>query len=131
MAEDVYYTVQKGDTLWDLAIYLNKLHKTDKYSVAYLVSLNPKLAKNPDLILAGEVIRVNGDPDPEPSTYASRPTVTRFGLISNTDNELYAQWTWDLYTDKTDGYQYVWQYDTGNNIWFNGNGDEGATTKSK
>lgn len=121
MAEDVYYTVKSGDTLSEIAVRFNK-------TVSYLMSLNPKI-KDPDVIYAGELIRINGDPDKEVVNASSQPKVTRFGLVSNTDNELYAQWTWDK--THTKEYRYMWEYDTGNGVWFSGSGDEGSTTKSK
>lgn len=123
MAENTTYTVKSGDTLSEIAVRYGT-------TVSKLMSLNPSI-KDPDVIYAGEEIVISGEAAKEKANTSSMPVVTRFGIVSGTDNTLYAQWTWDKYTDKTDGYMYMWYYDTGDNIWFNGNGEEGATTKNK
>ena len=56
----------------------------------------------------------------------SVPTITHFGLQSNSDNTLFATWSWSK--DNTDNYETEWYYDTGDGVWFVGNK---STTEDK
>lgn len=104
------YTVVKGDTLSELA---QKFGTT----VSNLVKLNN--IKDPDFIVVGQVLKTDGTADPVPTNTTSRPTITVFGLQSNTDRTVYATWTWDK--SNTENYQCYWTYDTGDGVWFVGN----------
>ena len=103
------YTVVKGDTLSELA---QKFGTT----VSNLVNLNN--IKDPDFIVVGQVLKTDGTADPVSTNTTSRPTITVFGLQSNTDRTVYATWTWDK--SNTENYQCYWTYDTGDGVWFVG-----------
>lgn len=111
-------TVEWGDTLSQIAV---------DYAGGY--SNYKKLAAinnipNPNLIYVGQVIKLtneagSGSGSASASTSKSnKPTVNQFGLVSNTDDTLFATWTWDR--ENTDSYKVSWTYDTGNGVWFNG-----------
>lgn len=104
------YTVVKGDTLSELA---QKFGTT----VSNLVNLNN--IKDPDFIVVGQVLKTDGTADPVSTNTTSRPTITVFGLQSNTDRTVYATWKWDK--SNTENYQCYWTYDTGDGVWFVGN----------
>ena len=112
----VYYTVKKGDTL-------SKIAKTYKTSVSNLVKLNK--IKNPNYIVVGQKLIISGassgssSGSSSSSTSSNKPTISAFGLQSNTDRTLYATWTWSK--SNTDHYNTIWYYDTGDGIWFIGN----------
>lgn len=104
------YTVVKGDTLSELAQRFGT-------TVSNLVNLNN--IKDPDFIVVGQVLKTSGTADPVSTNTTSRPTITVFGLQSNTDRTVYATWTWDK--SNTENYQCYWTYDTGDGVWFVGN----------
>lgn len=104
------YTVVKGDTLSELA---QKFGTT----VSNLVKLNN--IKDPNFIVVGQVLKTDGTADPVSTNTTSRPTITVFGLQSNTDRTVYATWSWDK--SNTENYQCYWTYDTGDGVWFVGN----------
>jgi len=52
--EEIFYTIEKGDTLWAIA---NKYYD-DGSKYTHIVDANIEVIKNPDLIYAGQVIRI-------------------------------------------------------------------------
>lgn len=115
----VKHTVVKGDTLSQIAVRYGT-------TVAKLVQLNG--ISNPDLIYVGQELIISGEASTESSkaTTTSRAEVFRFGLQSNTDRTVYAEWRWTK--DHTENYQVVWHYDTGDSVWFSGSD---STVKEK
>lgn len=123
----VTHTVVKGDTLSEIAV---------RYGVTVkdLVRLNN--ITDPNFIVVGQVLTVvdtgsggDGGGSGSASTtenLTSTPTIKVFGLQSNTDRSVYATWNWDK--GNTDHYQTMWEYDTGDSVWFIG---EDSTTKNK
>ena len=110
MAQDTRtYTIVKGDTLTSIAARF-------KTTVAELVRLNN--IADPDLIIAGDTLVISGDPVPTETNTTYIAEVNRFGLLSNSDNTLYATWTWDK--DHTEKYQVRWKYLTADGVWLNG-----------
>lgn len=113
------YTVKRGDTLSEIA---QKFGTT----VGRLAILNN--IKNPDLIIEGQTLKIDGEPNPAAVNKTMKANVTTFGLQSNADRTLYAVWSWDQ--KNTKGYQVSWKYDTGNGVWFVGNSSEVTDNQS-
>ena len=107
---NVTYTVKKGDTLRAIAAKHGTTVKT-------LVQLNN--IKNPDLIIIGQVLIISGTAATEKTNQSSRAVIDLFGLQSNTDNTIYATWTWSR--SNTDHYEVKWVYDSGDGVKFVGN----------
>ena len=108
------YTVQKGDTLWDIA----KEFLGDPTKYTQLAALND--LSNPNLIYVGQTITLTGDGSSSSTSSSSGGTATikQFGLQSNTDNTLFATWEWTR--SNTENYEVEWCYDTGDSVWFVG-----------
>lgn len=115
------HTVVKGDTLWGIAAkYLGSGSKYKQLAAINNIS-------NPDLIYVGQVIKLSSDgsgSSSTTSTNSNKPTINQFGLLSNSDNTLFATWTWSK--SNTASYKVLWTYDTGDGVWFSGN--NGAST---
>lgn len=111
-------TVQKGDTLTDIAV---------KYAGGYskykqLAAINN--ITNPNLIYVGQVIKLTNEGgstsgSSSTSTNSNAPTINAFGLQSNADNTLFATWAWNK--SNTESYKVSWTYATGDGVTFNGN----------
>ena len=105
-------TVEKGDTLWAIARdYGNGL------SYNQLASING--IPNPNLIYIGQVIKLSGVASSTRANNTSVATISQFGPMSNSENTLFATWTWSR--NYTDHYETEWYYDTGDSVWFVGN----------
>lgn len=103
------YTVKKGDTLTAIA-------KTYNTTVNALVSLNH--IKDPNYIVVGQKLKIDGTADKVTKNTTYRATVTVFGLQSNTDRTVYAAWKWNK--SNTKEYKVEWFYATGDGIKFIG-----------
>lgn len=115
------YTVQKGDTLWDIA----KQYLGDATKYTQLAAINN--ITNPDLIYVGQTIKLKGSGSSSSgSTNASAATINQFGLQSNADGVIFATWNWSM--GNTQNYEYEWCYDTGDSVWFVGSK---STTEEK
>ena len=116
------HTVVKGDTLWGIAE--RYLGSGTKYP--QLATINN--IKSPYYIYVGQVIKLTSDgsstggSSSSTSTTATKATIDRFGIQSDTDNTLFATWTWNR--NNTNSYKVSWTYDTGNGVWFVGNNSE-------
>lgn len=101
------YKVKKGDTLYAIA-------KTYGTTVNAIKNLNPEI-KDINVIYEGQIIKVSGTPSTvTPSTPVSQTVVigTRFGLVSNSERELYVGWSWHK-DSETEHYEVEWTYDQG------------------
>lgn len=97
------YTVKSGDNLTKIA---NKYGTT----VAKLVSLNN--ISNPNLIYVGQVLTIDGTATTTTKKNPSyTPVITHYGLLANSDRELYVAWTFDQSNVKE--YEVTWWYSWG------------------
>lgn len=101
MAENTYYTVQKGDTLYNIA----KKYETTVDNLAKLNNI-----KNRNLIYVGQKLIVSGtaSSSTNTSTYPTEVTITAFGLLSNAEDTLFVTWDWNR--ANTDSFKVVWSY---------------------
>ena len=111
------YTVKKGDTLWSIAQeYLGSGAKYKQLAAINNIS-------NPDRIYVGQVIKLEKTSgvvsNKTVNSDSNKAVITHFGLQSNTDNTLFATWSWSK--KDTDSYKVLWKYDTGDGEWFIGN----------
>lgn len=117
----VTYTVKKGDTLYAIA-------KNYNTTVSALAKLNN--ISNANLIYVGQVLVISGDaPSGSSSTKSStsnKAVVDRFGLIANSDRNMYAGWTWSK--ANTDHFEYVWYYSWGVGIAAEERGETSSAT---
>lgn len=112
------YTVKEGDTLSEIAQkFINQYGFSSTYDyVDELAKINN--LKDPDYIVIGQNLKLDGEATPVKSTTTSRVRIDVFGLQSNTDSTMYISWTWSK--DNTENYQIIWYYDTGDSFWFIG-----------
>lgn len=105
-------TIQKGDTLWDIA--REYLGAGIKYKQLAAINNIP----NPNRIAIGTVIKLTSDGSSVSSntTNSNKPTINQFGLVSNEEGKLFATWTWSK--SNTKSYKVLWTYETGNGVWF-------------
>lgn len=115
-ADKKYVTVEMGDTLSQIAAAYAGGYNNYKQ----LAAINN--IPNPDLIYVGQIIYLTQEAasgSGSASTNRNKATINQFGLMSNSDNTLFATWSWE--GKNTDSYKVAWTYDTGNGIWFDGN----------
>lgn len=119
-----YVTVEKGDTLW--AIAEKHLGSGTKYQE--LADING--ISNPDKIYVGQKIYLtkqaansSGSGSNTTTTNSNKVTITGFNELANSDNVLFATWTWGK-ESQTASYSIEWTYrngsvdDAGNTVWF-------------
>lgn len=106
---NVTYKVVKGDTLSEIAVKYNT-------TVKKLQELND--IDNPDLIYAGQTLIISGTAVNKTTTTKTAKTVTvkHFGLMSNSDRDVFVTWVYDR--DYVDHYNVQWSYYTGDGVWF-------------
>jgi hypothetical protein len=116
-----YHIVKKGDLP-------SAICKKYGISLSQLVKLN-HLKKNrygnyliyvgQKLIISGKTTTSHSTPGKKPSTKKSNcPKIIHFGLQSDTDSTVFATWEWSR--SNTDKYKVVWNYHTGDGVWFIG-----------
>lgn len=125
------YTVKKGDTLSEIA---EAYYKTYGYSswqtyMDYLVKLNN--ISNKHLITIGQQLKLSGNlPKNQNTNTGYRPTITQFGIISNSADErtVYARWTFSQ--SNVERYDVIIEYTLGSTGWFrNSGGNTDVTDK--
>ena len=116
-----YHIVKKGDlpsaickkygiSLSQL-VKLNNLRKNSRGN--YLIYIGQKL------IISGKTTTSHSTPGKKPSSKKSNcPKIVHFGLQSDTDSTVFATWDWSR--SNTDKYKVVWNYHTGDGVWFIG-----------
>ena len=115
-ADKKYVTVELGDTLSQIAADYAGGYNNYKQ----LAAINN--IPNPDLIYVDQIIYLTQEAasgSGSASTNRNKATINQFGLMSNSENTLFATWSWD--GKNTDSYKVAWSYDTGDGIWFDGN----------
>lgn len=111
----ITHKVVWGDTLWDLGI---------KYGVPYMEIARINNISNPNLIYVGQVLKIKDDgggtvkPDPIPPSTTYYVTIQAFGVQADTERKLFA--TWSFSRSNTKNYSVLWEYDTGDGVWFIG-----------
>ena len=110
------HKVVKGDTLWAIA---DKYKGENGYTnislyLEYLVKLNH--LSNPDYIVVGQIIKLNGTVTADSKHIASRVSIKVLGIQSNTDRTAFVSWKWNRTNTKE--YKVRWWYDSGDGIWF-------------
>lgn len=116
-----YHIVKKGDLpspickKYGISLsQLVKLNNLKKNSYGnYLIYVGQKL------IISGKTTTSHSTPDKKPSTKESNcPKIIHFGLQSDTDSTVFATWEWSR--SNTDKYKVIWNYHTGDGVWFIG-----------
>lgn len=109
-------TVQKGDTLSAIAVKFG-----NGLTYQQIASMNG--IANPNRIYVGQVITISqsgggsgGGSTQTTTVNTNKPTITALAIQSNTDNTLFATWTWGK--ANTEKYETWWEYDTGDGVWF-------------
>lgn len=119
------YTVKKGDCLWNIAAS----QLGDPYKWTVIADLN-SISRNNPIIYPNQVLKLTDDGGSTPSippvtqNTTSKATIEYFGLQAGTDNTVFAAWKWSK--SNTKEYSILWEYDTGNGLWFKG--DSSTTT---
>ena len=116
---EVTHKVVWGDTLWALS----KKYGTTVDAIASLNGI-----KDPNRIYVGQVLVIKnksvnsngGSSTTSPSS--TTVNITAFGLQSNTDNLIFAIWSWSK--SNTSHYAVEWSYYTNNGLWFTGNSSD-------
>ena len=129
-----YVTVVRGDTLWEIA--RDHLGSGTKYLT--LASINN--IKSPYYIYVDQKIYLSGVATSGGSSSSgsstttntttansNKATIDHFGLQSESDNTLFAMWSWNK--DNTDKYQIKWEYYTANGVWFVGSSSSNSVDK--
>ena len=111
-----YAIVKSGDTLSEIVQTYNKNNGT-KLTVKQVAAINSDI-KNVNLIYVNQKIYMtkssgSGSGSNSGSTPASsnKVTIKQFGLLSNSDNTLFATWDWSK-SKETDSYKVLWAYKT-------------------
>lgn len=126
MADALWYTVVKGDSLWTIAKkFPSELNITDTSDDGQILTAVNKLASlnnitNKNFITIGQKIKITGTRTAETNN-SNVAKIKAFGLRSDTDNMLYATWTWTK--SHTDHYEVEWYIDTGDGHWFQSSTD--------
>lgn len=109
-------TVERGDTLIGIA---KKYGNGATYKQLAAINNIP----NPNLIYDGQIIKLTrtsgGSSSSTSTTNTNMPTILQFGVQSDSENTLFATWSWSK--SNTASYAVLWLYDTGDGVWFVGN----------
>ena len=134
LSEDkTYVTVVKGDNLWNIAkTYLGSgpkyidLASWNNIKAPYYIYVNQKI-KLSGVATSGGGSGSSSDGSTTPTTNSNKATIDHFGLQSESDNTLFAMWSWNK--DNTDKYQVKWEYYTANGVWFVGSSSSNSVDK--
>lgn len=124
-SDKTYVTVQRGDTLWAIA----RTYGNGK-TYQQLASINN--ISNPNLIYVGQKIKLTSSSSSGSSSSSNKSstiTIDAFGLQSNSDNTLFATWSWSK--SNTASYKVLWTYSTGDGVWFVGSESSNTVDSDK
>lgn len=111
-----YIVVVSGDTLSEIAVECKSTTGNKTYQ--QLAALNG--IANANLIYPGQKIYLTkSGSSSTKSANSNKPTIDHFGVQSNSQNTLFATWTWSK--SNTANYEVEWLYGTGDDVWFIGN----------
>lgn len=115
-AKPTVVTVEKNDTLYSIAD--DYLGSGSKYKT--LAAIND--IYDPSKIQIGDKITLykknSSSTSSKKKTSSNKPTIKKFGIQSDSENTIFATWSWNK--DHTDHYKTMWYYATGNGVWFVG-----------
>lgn len=121
-SDKTYVTVEKGDSLWNIA--RDYLGDGTKWKQLAAINNVPK----DGLIHPGEKIYLkkqsSSTPTTKKKTSTNKPVIQKFGLQASVENSIFATWKWDK--SYVDNYKIAWQYYTKDKYWFVG--DDSTTT---
>lgn len=132
-SDGTYVTVQKGDVLWRIA---RDYGNGATYQQLAAINNIP----NPNLIYVNQKIYLtkaaaggggSGSSSSSSSTSANsnQATITAFGVQSDSNNTLFATWSWSK--GNTDSYAILWLYDTGDGVWFVGSDSSNSINENE
>lgn len=114
-----YVVVVRGDTLSEIAVECKSTSGGKTYQ--QLAALNN--ISNANLIYVNQKIYLtktgSGGSSSATPDNSNKAIVTHFGVQSNSENTLFATWSWSK--SNTANYEVRWEYDTGDGVWFIGN----------
>ena len=116
-ADGKYVTVQKGDTLSQIA--QDYYGGASKYQA--LAILNH--IENPNLIYVGQKIYLSSTSAPaKQKTVENKVVIKGFGphAEETKDREMIICWVWDRHANQTKGFEVHWEYATSFGIWLTG-----------
>lgn len=120
---NVYYTIQKGDTLGKISKGVTVNGKKYKASVNDLAAWN-KISNKNHIINGHKLIvgTTDGKSVKTSSTASNKNSnsnkvkIDKFDFMARDPNTAFVTWKWDK--DHTQEYRLVWQYYTGDGVWF-------------
>lgn len=116
-ADGKYVTVESGDTLSEIARDFGKGATYKQIAAVNNIS-------SPYRIYVGQKIYLTKQTSSSSSSNkktapSNKAKIDHFGVQSNSNNTLFATWTWSK--KNTDNYECQWYYATGDGVWFVGN----------
>lgn len=129
-----YVTVEKGDNLWNIAkTYLGSgpkyidLASINNIKAPYYIYVNQKIKLTGVATSGGSSSGSSSGSSTTTSANSNKATIDHFGLQSDSDNTLFAMWSWSK--SNTDKYQVKWEYYTANGVWFVGSSSSNSVDK--
>jgi hypothetical protein len=122
-----YVVVVSGNTLSGIAAYFKgkKVGNVEKFNKTYKQLQTLNNIANANLIYVKQKIYLEKTSSSSSTKTATtiKPKVTNFGEQSDAGNTLFATWEWDKHST-TEKYLALWEYSSGDSVWFKGSDDE-------
>lgn len=100
------YTVKSGDTLWKIVQKYKSILGSDISAAINKVARLNNIS-NPNLIQVGQVLKIDGTVT-EKKTTSNKATVDVFGLVDDTNRQMFASWSWSK--SDVENYEIHWWY---------------------